>query len=242
MLTGPVTTRFGGGVKSWAWSYSKLRNYEICPKRHYEIDILKKVQDVDESDPNSALVWGKRVHDSMKDRLKSSRPLPVEMVDYEQFAKRIDDKVALTKGELLVEQKYAITRSFTPTGYFAPDVWYRGIADVLVVAPPVALVVDWKTGRIQEDSVQLALMAQCIFSFYPAVERVAARFAWLKEHAETDEIFSRQDLVKLWPSLLERIGFMERSSQTMDYPPKPNAFCKKYCPVTACPYHGKGGH
>jgi hypothetical protein len=242
-LTAPVTTakttRFApppGVVKKFTWSFSKLKNYEICPKRHNEIDNLKSVKD----SGGEQLVWGNQVHDAMHRRLKDKKPLPPEMLDYEQFAQRVEAKHAAMGGELLVEQKYAITREFGPTGYFAPDVWYRGIADALLVAPPVALVIDWKTGKIQEDSVQLALMAQCILSQYPAVHKVASRFAWLKEHAETDDVFSRQDMVRIWPGLLERIGFMERSAAQQDYPPKPGKLCRKFCPVVSCPYHGKG--
>ncbi len=31
--------------KEWSWSYSKLKNYEVCPKRHYEVDVLKNYDD-----------------------------------------------------------------------------------------------------------------------------------------------------------------------------------------------------
>lgn len=233
--TGPVTTRFSG-AKQWAWSYSKLKNFEICPYRHQQIDLLKAASDTG----GENMLWGNRVHACMAARLAHKTPLPVEMIDYDKFAKRIEDKQKLFNGTLLVEQKYAITVDFKPTGYFAPNVWYRGIGDVLLLAPPVALIGDWKTGRLQDDPIQLALMAQCVFSFYENIEKVATRFIWLKEHAETDETFTRDDLVKLWPRILDRVGYMERAAQTNDYPAKPNGLCRKYCPVKACVYHGKG--
>lgn len=240
-VTGAVTTRFSGAKKEWAWSYSKIKNSDICPKRHYEIDIAKAYKDTSENDPNSALGWGKRVHTSMAARLKSKTQLPIEMVDYEMFAKRIEDKVRQMEGELQVEQQYALTRAFAATGYFAPDTWYRGIADAIVLSGSKrsAIVVDWKTGKIQEDSVQLALMAQCIFSAFPTVQFVTSRFVWLKEHAETDEDFTRADMVRFWTTMLPRVTRLEKMAQTMDYPPTPNRLCRKYCPVVSCPFHGK---
>ena len=38
-----VTTTFDGKavVKPFSWSYSRLKNYEACPKKHYHLDIKK---------------------------------------------------------------------------------------------------------------------------------------------------------------------------------------------------------
>lgn len=240
-VTGAVTTRFGG-AKEWAWSYSKLKNFEVCPLRHNEIDLLKRHQDTDEGDPNSPLAVGKRAHDALARRLSSQKvTLPAEFTEYESFVKRIEDKRVSCDGTLFIEQKYAVTRAFEPTTYFARNVWYRGIADVLLLSGTgqVALAVDWKTGKLQEDSVQLALMAQCIFSHYPQVQAVASRFAWLKESAETDETFTRSDLRRLWTRLLPRVEAMEMAAQTKNYPATPNKLCRSYCPVTTCVHHGK---
>ena len=33
---------------------------------------------------------------------------------------------------------------------------------------------------------------------------------------------------------------MEEAYRTTTYPPKPSGLCSSYCPVTSCPYHGKG--
>lgn len=236
-VTGPVTTRFKPPAgKPFAWSYSKMKNYELCPKRHYEIDVSKKVRDTG----GENLIWGNQVHDAMRDRLRDKKPLTPEMIDYEMFAKRIEEKQALLKAEMVVEREWAINADFQPVGWFTRAAWFRGKVDLVLLAPPVALVVDWKTGRIQEDSVQLALMAQLAFSHYPELHTIATRYVWLKEHAETDERFTRQDLVRLWPSLLARVKRMEDAAVNMDYPPTPGGLCKAYCPVVSCPFHGKG--
>lgn len=219
-------------AKGWSWSYSKLKNYDVCPKRMYEVDILKNFSD----GGGEALAWGNAVHDALAKALKNNTPLPVEMKAYQYWV----DRVRRGSGQLLVEQKYAITRDFQKTTYFADDVWYRGIGDVVRLNGVVALVLDWKTGKILEDSVQLMLMAQCLFSHFPEITHVRSSFIWLKDDCETPELLSRQEVADQWVDLLPRVLAMENASKTLTYPPKPGHLCRAWCPVTSCPFHGKG--
>ena len=219
--------------KEWSWSYSKLKNFDVCPKRMYEIDLCGNFK---EDMQGEALKWGDDVHKALARRLKDKTPLPTEMKNYEYWA----DRVERGTGKLLVEQKYAITRDFRPTTYFADDVWYRGIGDVVRIDGRVALVLDWKTGKVLEDSVQLMLMAQCIFSHFPEVTHVRSSFAWLKEDCETPELLTRKEVADQWVDLLPRVLVMEQSAQTLTYPPKPSGICMTYCRVTNCPFYRKG--
>ena len=222
-------------LKEWAWSYSKLKNYEQCPKRHYEIDIAKNVKDTEDDDPNSALNWGNRVHKELAAALSTGANLSPEMQAYAGWV----DRVKRGPGKLMVEQKYAITRDFKPTTYFANDVWYRGIGDVVRIDNDLALILDWKTGKIVEDSVQLMLMAQCLFSHYPTLQYVRSEFVWLKEDCTTPELLTRKEVADQWVELMPRVKALEDASKLMNYPPKPGRLCRSYCPVTSCPFHGK---
>lgn len=226
------TTAAPAGGKEWSWSYSKLKNYDVCPKRNYEVDIARNFQD----SGGEALTWGNEVHDAIAKALKSNAPLPPEMQSFDYWV----DRVRRGSGELLVEQKYAITRNFEPTTYFAKDVWYRGVGDVVRIDTDVALVVDWKTGKVLEDSVQLMLMAQCLFSHYPTLKYVRSSFIWLKDDCETPELFTRQEVAQQWVELLPRVNAMEKAHKDMNFPPKPGRLCKRFCPVTSCAFHGKG--
>lgn len=221
--------------KEWSWSYSKLKNFEVCPKRMYEVDIARTY--VEAIDPDGPLAWGNRVHDALKATLKDGVALPTEM---RAMLQPWVDRVRRGAGELLVEQKYAITRDFKPTAYFAKDVWYRGIGDVVRIAGDLALVLDWKTGKVLEDSVQLMLMAQCLFSHYPTLKYVRSEFVWLKDDCTTPELFSRKEVADQWVSLLGRVNAMEAAAKTDTYPPKPGRLCKSYCPVQSCPFWKKG--
>lgn len=227
--------------KEWAWSYSKLKNFEVCPKRHYEVDLCKNFNDnIDPvtGKPNPALEEGNQTHDALAKACSGAQPLPEKYKRYQIWV----DRVLAGPGQLLVEQKYAITRDFRPTTYFARDTWFRGIGDVVRIDGPVALVIDWKTGKVLEDSVQLMLMAQCLFSHYPQLKRVRSEFVWLKDECTTPEVFTRQEIAEQWVALLPRVNGLERAAKELTYPPKPGGLCKKYCPVQSCPFWRKGTH
>ena len=220
--------------KEWSWSYSKLKNFEVCPKKMYEVDIAKSYSEP--KVPGGPLDWGDRVHGALANALKDVAPLPPEMAEYQHWV----DRVKRGAGQLLVEQKYAITRQFQKTQYFADDVWYRGIGDVVRVDGNLALVLDWKTGKILEDSVQLMLMAQCLFSHYPELKYVRSEFVWLKDDCTSPELFTRQEVGDQWVGLLDRVNALETAAKTMTYPPKPGGLCVKHCPVESCPFFRKG--
>lgn len=227
-----VTARRDGGVvkKAFTWSYSKLKNFESCPKRHYEIDIAKTTKE----DDSEQLMWGNEVHDALAKRLKDKTPLPVPMRDYEPWC----EKIEATPGEILVENKLAITADFGPTTFFAKDVWFRAVGDVIKLNGPVALIADWKTGKIVEDSQQLALSAACVFAHYPSVQAVRSEFIWLKEDASSHVIYRRTEMPGMWRGLWPRIEALVAAHDGMNYPPKPGSLCRSWCPVTKCPHHG----
>lgn len=224
-----VTTR--NKPKPFAWSYSRLKNFESCPKRHWHLDIQKDIKE----EEGEALLWGNVVHKALADRVAKSVPLPKAMADYEKWAERI-----LTGGgNILVEQKLAITKDFAATSWFGDTAWYRGIGDVIKIVGPVALIVDYKTGKILEDGSQLALMAACVFAHHADVKKVRSEFVWLKEDATTRADFTRDDMTRVWRNLWPRIEALEHAHNTITYPPKPGALCKRWCPITVCPHHGE---
>lgn len=217
--------------KPFAWSYSKLKNFESCPKRHWHVDIKRDIKEPE----GEALLWGNAVHKALADRVEKGTPLPKTMADYEKWAERI----LVGGGRVLVEQKLAITKDFGPTSWFGDDAWYRGIGDVIKIVGPVALIVDYKTGKILEDGSQLALMAACVFAHHPEVRKVRSEFVWLKEDATTRADFERSAMASFWRNIWPRIEMLEQAQATTSYPPKPGALCRRWCPVTVCPHHGE---
>ena len=228
-MTTITTTRHT--PKAFSWSYSKLKNFRSCPKKHYHVDVAKDVKEA-ESDE---LKWGNLVHKRLAERLSKGTALPVGMERYEKWCQQI----LAGGGNILVEQQLAIDKNFGPCKWFGDEAWYRGIADVLKIMGPVALAVDWKTGRILEDSVQLGLMAQCVFSHYPEIQRIRTEFIWLKEDASSRADFKREDMPTLWRGLWPSIEELKHAHDTMTYPAKKGGLCRNWCPVKACPHNGE---
>jgi hypothetical protein len=230
-------------LKPFAWSYSKLKNFETCPKRHWHVDINKDVKE----EEGEALLWGNEVHKALANRIAKNAALPAGMDKFERWVQKVVTGQGNPGVQVLVEQQLAINKDFGKTGWFPSDAkragtgdpWYRGIGDVIKIVGPVALIVDWKTGKILEDSQQLALMAACVFAHYPEVQKVRSLFVWLKDDAETKEDFHRNDMAAMWKHLWPRIEALKHAHDTTTYPAKPGPLCRRYCPVTACPHHGE---
>lgn len=243
-----VTTTKHAGAKPFSWSYSKLKNFETCPKRHWHVDLKK-----DFVEPESeALREGNRVHQMMEDRIARNKPFPEAYApSLEPWIKRAFD-VKGADGEwkgvdvrdhgasVFVEQKLAIGRDFGPQPYFGLGVWHRGKADLIWTLGSLGCVVDWKTGRVLEDSVQLFLTAACVFAHYPEVQQIRTMFAWLAENCDTTLDIKRSDMPTMWADLWPRLQALEAAHQEVSYPPTPSPICRRWCPVTSCPYHGKG--
>jgi hypothetical protein len=220
--------------KPFAWSYSKLKNFESCPKRHWHIDLAKDVKE----EESEQLAWGNMLHKAAARRLSLGTALPDGMAG----AGKLEEwcvRLLMGQGILLVEQKLAITKDFAPCEWFSKEAWYRAVVDVLKIQDAVALAIDWKTGKILEDGVQLALSAACIFAHHPQVAKIRTEFVWIKEGGVSSrEDFARDQLPIIWKNIWHRIEALENAYNTTSYPAKPGRLCRKWCPVTQCPHHG----
>jgi RecB family exonuclease len=217
--------------KAFSWSYSKLKNYRTCPKRYYLIDILKKYK---EDFTGEALAWGDQVHKAFEKAVKDGTKFPKGMEQFEEAAARL----RAVKGKIMVEQKLAIKKDLTPCDWFDKEAWFRGIADYLAVNGKVALAIDYKTGKILEDSEQLALLAECVFSHYPEVEAVRAEFWWLKDDAATPAVFYRNKRQETWRRVLPEVMILEKAHVETNFPATQSGLCRKHCIVTECPHNG----
>jgi hypothetical protein len=223
--------------KNFSWSPSRLKNFTVCPKRYYEVDVLKNYPAQERSEH---LIWGDAVHLALANRLRDGSPLPEDM-PYEEWVQ----KVLRTPGTRYIEDqaKLAITRDFKRCDWFAWNTWARCVADVLVVdeeAPGAALVVDWKTGKsANQDPAQLILLALMTFCAYPKVLRVAADFVFLQDGATTRVEMDRHEAPEHWAELLPRVTELQLATERGTFPPNPNRFCRSWCPVKTCEYHGR---
>jgi hypothetical protein len=244
-------------TKPFAWSYSRLKNYETCPYRHLRIDIIRDVREPESDD----LKWGNRLHDAMaraigtddnasrppRDRIVET-PLPPELAHYQPWVSHI--RLARDRGATVIcEKGYAITRDFLPCDWFDSKAWFRVKVDASIFSPDMrfAAAFDWKSGKRLIDSPQLQLTAIVMFVHYPTLQDVRTEFVWLKDVPPGDamlrsvdrETFNRASMVPLWNGLAQRVQSLESAYQTRQYNQTPSGLCRRWCPVTSCPHNGK---
>lgn len=218
--------------KPYTWSYSRLKNFETCPKRSWHVDIARDIKEPE----SPQLLDGNLLHAAMAARIGPKRvQLPLGMEYMEPWANMLLQ--AAQGGRIATEVKVALDKNFDATTYFGKNVWFRGVLDVLIIKGNMAIVGDWKTGRMTEDNPQLALFAQCVFSTYSMVDAVRTEFFWTANQERTRRDFRRADMPAFWAEMLPRVSRMERAHATSEYPAKPGRLCANWCPVHVCAYH-----
>lgn len=213
-------------MKSFAWSHSALTSFEQCPKRHYLTKVSKLVQEPE----TDAMAWGKRVHKAFEDFLQKDIPFSHTMEGFTDIASYFKKK-ADSADEFYVECQWAIDMEKQPVDWFAPDVWCRSIADLVIIRGNRAMAVDWKTGKRKPDFDQLTLLALFVFILFPEVDDVRGCFAWLKDDEIDVKRFRREKMDDYWQDFLPRVERMEEAFNFDNWPARPSGLCRNYCPV-----------
>lgn len=215
------------------WSYSSLSAFETCARRFYLTRITKQV-----IEPQSAaMVWGNSVHKALEDAVAGTAPLAERFKEYAPIVA----KVRAATGKKQTEQKFALTKAFRPTTFFAPDAWFRGVIDLAVVGTKTAVIADYKTGKVKTDGDQLKLFAGAAFALYPWVEKVRTSYIWLAHDSTTTTDFVKEDLPSIWQEFAPRVHRMEVALKDDKWMPKPSGLCNAWCPVgkKLCEFCGK---
>ena len=226
---------------SFTWSYSKLKNYETCPRRYKAIDVDKSI----EQPRSDALDKGDELHDAMKKRVQGSTPLPPHLIYMEQWAEKLT-RVLHPFQIIQCELKMSNARDGRPTGYFDKSTWFRSKIDYFRLMPDGANndyghVVDYKTGKPPRiwDGTQLMLNAWQIFQSYKTVAKCRVDYLWTEYNDTSHEVYKRDDIDGQIAELMPRVEAMEVAHKTDNFPPKPGGLCFEYCDVITCEHHGK---
>jgi len=217
-------------AKQTAWSFSRLKSYETCPKKFWHTSVQKDFVEV-QSDAGN---YGTEVHKAIQQRLANDKKLPLHMTHLEPIIARF----AEAPGTKYVEQQLALNGDVEPTGWFDNDVWCRAIIDLAIVNGDHALLCDWKTGKMDDDFTQQRVAAAVFAVYFPEVKTFDLVYYWLKDKKPTKQSVERSDLPAIWNKILPRIRKYMVAHSTTDFPPRPSGLCKRYCPVTTCPHYG----
>jgi hypothetical protein len=225
----------------FATSFSKIKNFETCARRYYNVDILKHVNESSE-----ALGRGNRLHDAMKKRVQSEIKLPPEFIYMEKWAVKLTE-VLHPLQIIQCELQLACTRDMKPIEWFSKRVYMRTKVDYLRLVPGnrqgtfLCQIIDYKTGKPKDEDTQLAINASCVFAHYPDIIGVKSEFLYTEYGDTRSFTFTRPSAMLQWKDdIVPRVSVMEEAHRTETFPPKPCGLCREWCPVVSCEYHGKG--
>jgi O-succinylbenzoate synthase len=210
-----------------AWSYSSIKTFDQCPKKYFHLKVVKDVKDT----PGEAADYGTAVHLAAEEYIRNGTPIP----DKFAFMRPIVERLEQLPGEKHAELKLGIRKDFSPCDFFAKDVWWRGVADLVVVDGHRAWCVDYKTGKNARyaDTKQLDLLAGALFSHFPEVTKVKSSLLYVvsgnlipKKHMVTE----RSRYLAVFDEQLDRL---DAAMENGVWNAKTSPLCG-WCPVTSC--------
>ena len=214
------------------WSFSRLKSFEQCPKQFYHMKIAK---DYTESE-TEAMRYGTEAHLVAEEYIRDGKPVPAKFA----YMKDVLEALNRRRGNKTTEIKMGLTVDLEPCKFRAKDVWWRGIADLVITDGSTAWIVDYKTGKSAKyaDKGQLELMALATFKFFPEIKSINAALIFTKakkfiKHKYTDDMID-----SLWDKWLSKFKRMEVAYETDTWNAHPSGLCKRHCAVLECVYNG----
>jgi len=216
------------------WSFSKAKAFEQCPKQFYHEKILQEYPFVE----TEAIRYGNAFHTAAEEYIRDGTPLP-KMFDY---AQAMLDSLSAKKGAKLCEEKLGVTENLLPCSFYDKEVWYRGIADLLIINEEdgLAWVIDYKTGKSAKyaDKGQLELMALLVFAHYPKITHVRAGLLFVVSNDLVKDSYADSDASMLWTKWTNIYSIMQMAEKRNVWNARPSGLCKRHCPVTVCVHNG----
>ena len=181
--------------------------------------------------------YGNLVHKAAEEYIKDGSELPKKY----DFMQRTLDTFNNIKGDKHCEIRLGVAKYddvYEPTKFFAKNVWYRGIADLLIINKDKAYLIDYKTGKSANyaDTKQLDLLAGAVFINFPEVKKIKSALSFVvckkfisKEH--TADMYKAY--INVFDELLERI---EVAAKEDVWNAVESGLCK-FCPVTSCEHN-----
>ena len=210
-----------------AWSYSSIKTFDQCPKKYFHLKVAKDFKD----EAGEAADYGTAVHEAAELFVTSGVPIPEKFA----FMRPIVEPLAKKQGAKYAEIKIGVTRDLKPCGFFDKGVWYRGIADLLIVNGSNAWLIDYKTGKNAKyaDIKQLDLLAGAVFVHFPEVETINSALLYVVSQDMPRKIHHRQHLSEYMGVFDEQLDRLDAAMENGVFNAKTSPLCG-WCPVTTC--------
>jgi hypothetical protein len=129
---------------------------------------------------------------------------------------------------------------YAPCGFFDKEVWWRGIADLVIIQGDTAYSVDYKTSKSAKyaDTKQLDIVAAALFVHFPQLKKIKSALCFVvsNEFIKKDHyIENRNKYFETFDPLLDRLTGAEDSGV---WNPISGPLCR-YCPVVHCEHNSK---
>lgn len=176
-----------------------------------------------------ATIYGKEMHKDFEEHLLHGVPLSARFKKYQDVV----DLVVKLRGERFVEYPMGVTLDGTACKFDAPDVWWHGIPDVLVVNRDtgVARVVDWKSSKSAKyaDTDQLELLALATFAKFPEINKVKGALIFVVPDAVVTKDFTRDQIPLIMSKWIGNISKIEKAMESGVWNPRSGPLCN-FCP------------
>tara|TARA_B110000483_G_scaffold75369_1_gene93805 strand:+ start:77 stop:748 length:672 start_codon:yes stop_codon:yes gene_type:complete len=214
------------------WSFSKIKAFEQCPKQFYHEKILKEHPFKE----TEATLYGTAFHNMAEDFVGKDVPVPKQFT----FARGALTSLKNKQGQKLCEEKLGVTENLEPCGFYDPEVWFRGIADLIILDGDLAWVVDYKTGKSAKyaDKGQLELMALSVFAHYPQIKNIRAGLLFVVTKDLVKDTYTVYDREQLWRKWLSKYNQMKVAADNDVWNARPSGLCRRHCPVIECVHNG----
>ena len=217
---------------SIVWSFSSLKTFQQCPKKYYHTKIAKDIKEPD----TKATLYGKQMHTVAEEFIRDGKPIPEA---FEYLVPTLEELAAIP-GEKLCEVKLGLTRDLQPCDFDAPDVWWHGIADLVIIneEKQLAYSIDYKTSKNARyaDKKQLDLVAAAIFAKFPNIKKIKSALVFVvsKEFIKADH--TKENQLQYIAQVVPDVDRIETSIRTNVWNPISGPLCK-FCAVKQCEYN-----
>lgn len=217
---------------SIVWSYSSLKTFEQCPKKYYHLKVAKDVVDT----PHEAALYGSSVHKAAEDHVRDGKPVPKKY----SYMEPILEALKKIPGERHCELELGLTKDLEPCKFKAPDVWWHGIVDLLIVDKPKATahMIDYKTSKSARyaDVKQLDLMATAVFAHFPDITKIKSALLFVVSNEFVRKEHYAANKKEYIGGVTPTINRLEKALETDVWNPITGPLCR-FCPVRTCEHN-----
>jgi len=214
------------------WSFSSLKLFQQCPRKYYRTKVVKDIVEPD----TTATLYGKSAHTAAEEYIRDGKEIPAQFA----YMKPMLDRLASVSGNKFCEIKLGITEDLEPCEFDAPNVWWHGVADLVVINEEKQLAhsVDYKTSKNARyaDTMQLDLIAVGLFAKYPDIKKIKSALLFtVSGDLITAEHYvdKKDDYIKKPAMGVERL---QKAFETKVWNPNSGPLCK-FCSVKDCEYN-----